>query len=110
MYLIVSNCKTDNYTEIQLQNSEVDTTLLFGTWAFEKTDPHAVFEINKYGYISIDHPENGSIPYKIENKRIEILFPDHVQWGEISFVGKDSLGIYWLGTTHETKYVRFSSE
>ncbi len=107
IFFILFSCKSDKSDN---ENLEIDTSLLYGVWAFNKSDPHAVFMINKDEYYLVDYDGDGSINYTLEGKELKIFYDGSMQWGKITSVTQDSLKIKWRDTDIETKYVRFPED
>ncbi len=85
----------------------LDLNLLYGVWAYDITDPHAEFMINKDEFYLADTDGDGSFKYALENNQLKVFYKEATQLGEVIFVSKDSLKIKWKDALDVTKYVRF---
>lgn len=101
--LIFMSCKSD-------KEINIDTSLLYGVWAFDIYDPHAVFLISKDKFQFADIDRFGIVDYDLDGNELTIYNKGFIQWGKITSITKDSLKIKWRDTEIETKYVRFPED
>jgi hypothetical protein len=84
----------------------IDLNLFYGVWAYNISDPHAQFMINKDEFYLADSGGDSSFKYTLEENHLKIFYNESTQSGEVISVSKDSLQIKW-GNEEITKYVRF---
>ncbi|MFY7672314.1 hypothetical protein ACOSP6_14610 [Tenacibaculum sp. MEBiC06402] len=84
----------------------IDLNLFYGVWAYNISDPHAQFMINKDEFYLADSDGDSSFKYVLEDNRLKVFYEEATQVGEVISVSKDSLKIKW-GNEEITNYVRF---
>jgi hypothetical protein len=107
LFILLLSCNSNKQISTEF---EINLDLVYGVWAFEKSDPHASFMINKDEFYIVDYDGDGSIKYTLKGNQLKIFYDEFTQWGKITSVTKDSLKIKWRDTEIETKYVRFPED
>ncbi|WP_209143336.1 MULTISPECIES: protein kinase family protein [Chitinophaga] len=75
----------------------LDTGLLLRTWVAHPGPeaPHADFQISKEHFFIVDFDGDGAMPYKLEDRKLTIYYPEYIAECEILLLNKDSLKIMW---------------
>jgi len=99
--------KTAHPDKTIFQNSQIDTTNLFGIWAEDPNGPHADFWLTAKSFYVVDYDGNGDMPYILDKNKISIFYDSLVVTGTITSSLIDTLIIKWSDIEIETKYVKF---
>ena len=90
-----------------IRNLKVDTSFVFGIWAYDINEPHADFWLTKDSYYIIDFDGKADRKFILDKNKLTIFLDDEYFSGKILSADKDSLKIKWNDSEIVTKYVRF---
>lgn len=114
-YFPTSDYNTDNpkFKNIarpskSIVQTQLDTSLLFGTWTSDPKGEHADFELTESYFFVVDYDGNGDMPYVLQGNQIRIYYNDFIQDGEIIAVSKEYLKVRWAGFEHINTYARWN--
>ncbi|CAL2092305.1 exported hypothetical protein [Tenacibaculum sp. 190524A05c] len=92
------------------KKENINLTLLYGVWAYDITDPHAVFSIDEKEFFIVDSDHLGNsktYAYVVKENTLELEDENLIKSIRIISLTKDSLKIKWNDNEEMTRYVRF---
>lgn len=91
-----------------INNTTIDTSLLFGIWVQDTNAPHALFQISSNYFYVVDYDGDGSMPYLLKNDSLTIYYNDFILGGKIVELDSTLLQINWSNSKTKSIYTHWN--